>query len=301
MNSSTLGSSRWIKCISLGGNVRGVAIQGTNLCREIVKMHDQRGSAAKGLSEAILGSLLIASYCKGEERVNLNIRGSGPYAQTLVDAYPNGLVRGFLVTRPQEEAYQGENSGPWGEGLLSVLRTKIENEANGSRGTPYIGTVPLVTGHLAKDLTFYWHQSEQIPTAIGIVVKMKDDAIESAGAFLVQILPGANELEVETVDKNVHHLHSFTERFMNDESPVQILSEIFQDSSFTILEEREVGFSCQCSQERVERSLLLLGTTELESMKNSEIGYVEVGCDFCSKKYQFNDSEISSLIQKLRQ
>lgn len=286
--------SRWIKCVASNGNIRAVAIQGTLLAREIAKQHSVTGIQAKGLAEAVLGGLLIASYCKAGERINLNVRGSGVYSQGLIDAYPDGRVRGFVSVRAQDEALQSlhQNTGPWGEGLLSVLRTKSEE------AQPYIGTVPLATGHLAKDLTYYWHQSEQIPSAVGLAVRMNGDEIESAGAFLLQIMPGASPSEVRAVDDNVHHLSAFAERFLENESPIQILSMLFKDQVFVVLEEKNVRFECHCSVERVERSVLLLGYDELKDLKSQGKG-VEVTCDFCSRAYQISDSRLAEMLSSL--
>lgn len=286
--------SRWIKCVASNGNIRAVAIQGTALAQAMAAKHRVSGAQAKGLAEAVLGGLLIASYCKSGERINLNVRGSGIYSQALIDAYPEGHVRGFVSVRSPEETLQSlrQNTGPWGEGLLSVLRTKREE------AQPYIGTVPLATGHLAKDLTYYWHQSEQIPSAVGLAVRMKGDEIESAGAFLVQIMPGASTEEVRLVDANVHLLSSFAEQFLDNESPIQILSHLFQDSVFVVLEEKNVRFQCNCSIERVERSVLLLGLDEVNDIKKQQKG-VEISCDFCSTTYRISDERIAEMLSSL--
>ena len=170
---------KWIKCISTGGTLRGVAIQATGLVSEMSKMHSLNGMQAMGMGELVMGSLLLASYCKQGERVNLNIRGQGQFIQGLSDAYPDGTVRGYVIPRAPDQAFFGENNelGPWGPGMLSVLRAKSEPGVQ-----PYIGTVPLVTGHLAKDLTFYWTQSEQVASAVGLAVNVDGNEVVTAGA-----------------------------------------------------------------------------------------------------------------------
>ncbi len=259
----------------------------------MAKLHGIRGVPAACLGEAVIGALLIASNSKGQERVNLNIQATGPVRQALVDAHPDGTARGYVIT---SETAPEATLGTWGEGMLSVLRTKTE-----SQNQPYIGTVPLITGHLAKDLSFYWVQSEQIPSAVGISVKLDaEGGIESASGFLVQAMPGATSEEVRLIESQINHLNTLAGEFGGGSEPTKLLARIFSDSSFMLLEERQLGFSCSCSRERVTRALTLVGVDELESML-SEDGGASVRCDFCNESYTFEKDQLVELIRSSRQ
>jgi molecular chaperone Hsp33 len=284
---------RWVKCISTQGNIRGVAIEATELVQYMADLHHQKGHVAQGLGEAVMGALLIASYCKPGERVNLNVQGSGYFQQALVDAYPTGSVRGYVIER-EAGTLAGERTGPWGDGLLSVLRTKDEEGLK-----PYIGTVPLLTGHLAKDLSFYWVQSEQIPSAVGLAVNFKGDRISSAGAFLVQALPGANPNEISIVEQHIQEIHSLAKQIEEDPTPMGILTQIFQSTAFMVVEEKEIEFKCKCSWERVQRALALVGTQELQSILTEDKAAV-VKCDFCMKEYCVDAPMLEKLIEGSR-
>jgi molecular chaperone Hsp33 len=295
-------SSHWIKCISTHGTIRGVAIRATELVRSMAKTHDLKGDHARALGEAVMGALLISSYCKDREKINLNIRGSGNVFQALVDAYPDGTVRGYVI--PQEPGFQaaqalpddgivfetGPRQGPWGEGVLSVLRTKTEQNEQ-----PYIGSVPLVTGHLAKDLTFYWAQSEQIPSAVGLAVNMVNDEVVAAGGFLVQAMPGASPEEVRTIDEHIHEIQSLASQLAADSNPMLLLSNIFQSTAFIVLEERPLIMKCSCSWDRVKRALTLVGAAELQNML-VEDQFASVRCDFCTKEYRVDSAGLQELI-----
>ncbi|MFN7684930.1 MAG: Hsp33 family molecular chaperone HslO, partial [Oligoflexia bacterium] len=207
-------SNRWVKCLSSHGNIRGVAIQASELVDKMARLHTVRGVSALCLGEAVVGALLIASNSKGQERVNLNIQATGPVRQALVDAHPDGTARGYVIT---SETAPEATRGTWGEGMLSVLRTKTETQ-----NQPYIGTVPLLTGHLAKDLSFYWVQSEQIPSAVGISVTLDSDGhVTSATGFLVQAMPGATSQEVQLIENQINHLQAVAGEFAGGTEPTK--------------------------------------------------------------------------------
>lgn len=289
--------SQWIKCISTQGSIRGIAIQATQLVRKMAEIHGIRGEASRSLGEAVMGALLIASYCKNGEKVNLNIRGSGNVMQALVDAYPNGAVRGYIVERqiapvPADGVvFEDASRGPWGEGLLSVLRTKRQEHEQ-----PYIGTVPLLTGHLAKDLTFYWVQSEQIPSAMGLAVNLDaEGVVNAAGGFMVQALPGASFQEVNAIERHIGAMHSLARGLATESDPLILLARIFESTAFMIIEETPLEFRCNCSWERVKRALTLVGATELRAMLAEDQG-ASVRCDFCGKKYDLDAAGLRELI-----
>lgn len=287
-----LAPSNWVKCISTHGSIRGVAIQGTALVREIAKLHKLSGDSARGLGEAVLGALLIGSYCKGGQRVNLNIQGSGFFQQALVEAYPEGRVRGYVIERQGMIALE-EGVGPWGTGFLSLLRTRDEDI-----GKPYIGTVPLLTGHLAKDLSFYWVQSEQIPTAVGIVVNLDGDEVASAGAFMVQAMPGADASDVAMVEQHISEINSLGQVLTQASRPLEILGQIFQSTAFMTVEEKPVEFKCNCSWDRVRRAIALVGAAEIQAMIVEDKGAV-VRCDFCTHEYRMEIPELEGLARSL--
>lgn len=292
MTQTPPGSDRWIKCVSSQSNIRGVAIQATHLVKQMAELHGLSGMGARGLGEAAIAGLLVGSYCKPGERVNLNIQGNGLYKQALVDAHPDGTVRGYVIERPQrpdEITIDFEDRGPWGTGLLSILRTK-----GGEGKQPYIGTVPLVTGHLAKDLTFYWMQSEQVPSAVGLIANLEGDDI-CAGGFLVQALPGASPEEISQIENHIHDLSSLAGELARNADPIHLLSRIFQSSPFMVVEEKPLEMKCNCSWERVEKALVLVGASELQAMLKED-RKADVRCDFCAKNYEIDAEKLKKLI-----
>lgn len=282
---------KWVKCISSSGTIRAVAINATEITNYLVKRHNTALAGTKSLSEGVIASLLLSSYCKDEEKINLNIQASGWCHQAIFDANANAEVRGYVLERPYDDINLAKNIGPWGIGLLSVLRTKTEDSK------PYIGTVPLLTGHLAKDLTFYYLQSEQIHSAVGVEVQLdfENNKVTFAQGFLIQALPGATDDDLSFIEDHVKKLNFLEPDSAQKRSPTHLLSFLLENQAFSVLEEKHLSVKCPCSLQRVKRSIALVGPVELESMilegKNTE-----VVCDFCSEQYIFTPEMLKSLI-----
>ena len=284
----------WQKCISKTGTLRGVAIRCTDLARALSETHGLVGEDSRAFGEALVAGFILSSYCKAGERMNLNIKGDGSAKQALIDAYADGTIRGYLVPNGESEKqnYDLTGDGPWGRGTLSVLRKRDDQDG----AEPYVGTVPLVTGHLAKDLTFYWSQSEQVPSAVGIAVNLDaENKISSAGGFLVQAMPGASDEEIREVESQVIHLSNLAKEVAADREPIHILSAIFQNMAFMLLEKKELRAQCTCSEARMRRALTLVGVEELQAMID-EVGEAVVKCDFCEKSYRADADILRAMI-----
>lgn len=292
-------SDLWQKCISKSGTLRGVAVSCNELVRALAETHGLTGEPARAFGEALVAGFLLSSYCKPGERMNLNIKGDGWAKQALVDAYPDGTIRGYLV--PNDHAVEPNEDltgeGPWGRGTLSVLRKRDL----GAGTEPYIGTVPLITGHLAKDLTFYWSQSEQVPSAVGIAVNLEADGkIASVGGFLVQAMPGATDEEIREIETQVTAMPNLAKEISAGHEPLHLLSTIFQNMAFMVLERKDLRAECSCSEARMRKALTLVGVTELQSMID-EVGEAIVKCDFCEKEYRADAETLRKMIAEAKE
>lgn len=293
----THSQDQWLKSVSQSGTVRGVSVTATRIVQDLARRHGLKGHSAQAMGEAAVAGFLLASYCKPGERMNLNIKSDGWVKQALVDAYPNGTLRGYVIDNPDRIApkHDETHEGPWGQGLLSVLRQKDLGKQE-----PYIGTVPLVTGHLAKDLTYYWLQSEQVSSACGIAVNLNASGeITSAGGFLIQALPGATDAEIKEIESQVNSMTELSSEVALDRDPVHLLSKIFQNTAFMVLEKKELRFECPCSWDRVRNALILIGETELQSILNDQ-GEAVVNCDFCAKEYRANSELLKKMIGEIK-
>jgi molecular chaperone Hsp33 len=286
---------KWVKCISNSGTIRAVAVNATEITNYLAKRHNTALAGTKSLSEGVIASLLLSSYCKDAEKINLNIQASGWCHQAIFDANANAEVRGYVIERNYDDIQLAKNVGPWGIGLLSVLRTKTEES------TPYIGTVPLLTGHLPKDLTYYWLQSEQVHSAVGIDVQLDFDnnTVTFAQGFLIQALPGATDEDLQTIEDHMRKFNHLDPDSAQRKTPTHLLSFLLENQAFSVLEEKPLCVKCTCSLERVRRSIALVGPEEIDSMIE-EAKDVEVNCDFCSEKYTFTVDMLAEIGKNLR-
>lgn len=122
-----------------------------------------------------------------------------------------------------------------------------------------------------------------------------DGAVQEAGAFLVQVLPGAEPREVDLVHANIQHLQSLAAQLSSNPNPVQLLGQIFNDLVFVIIEEKPLKFECNCSRDRVIRALKMVSKAELLDMAAKDKG-AKVSCDFCGTTYAVSEEELIALV-----
>jgi molecular chaperone Hsp33 len=288
--------SQWIKWLSSPGNVRVVSIEATHLMGELIAQQGLKGLAQVGYGEAVVASLLIASSHKSMESINMNAQGSGVFKQAMIDATPDGRVRGFLIeeTNPEMHTYgaQGLN-GPWGTGVLSVLYTQ-----NFEGKYPYKGMVPISTGHFDEAVNDYFRDSEQTLGKVGLAVGFDKDRKFKARGLLVQALGGAAPEELDAVRAlKVEDLRDAA-FVADDEAKLKSgISSLLACRDFEIVERRELDKFCTCSQERTERALLLTGEHDVMDALGAD-DFMTVTCDFCRTDYKVTRERLKSIFSR---
>ena len=178
------------------------------------------------------------------------------------------------------------------EGFLYVIKDMGMKE-------PYIGQVPIISGEVAEDITNYYATSEQVPTVCGLGVLVNPDlTVSAAGGYLLQLLPGADEETISHVEENIKKLAPVSSMIRQGITPQQIAFQALDGFEPNIIDEYEMGYVCDCTRARVERALISLGKQELEQIRQ-EGKPIEVGCQFCDKKYVFTPNDVKGLIARL--
>ena len=281
-----------IRAISNNANVIGLGCVTTDLVNQASHLHGTSRTASAALGRALTGALLMGALMKRGQRVALKFEGNGPLKKIIAEADQNGTVRGFVAVPHAEVPLQDEKlnvaGALGGEGLLTVVKDLGLKE-------PYRGIVKLLTGEIAEDIAYYFVESEQVPTAVGLGVFVRTDGeVSAAGGFLIQSLPPSEDRIVEQLVENIREIPSVTDLLREGKTPEDMLDMIFSGIPHHFLEKRNLFFRCSCSRERIERVLISLGNQELERII-SEQGETDVTCEFCRTCYHFTREELEVL------
>jgi molecular chaperone Hsp33 len=288
-------NSSWSKWLSQPGNIRAVSLDATELMRELCAQHKLAGIAPSGFSEAVIGAMLLSSSHKIGESINVNVQGSGYFKQAIVDASPDGRVRGFMIEQsdPSMRTFGVDgNAGPWGTGILSVLYTKSHEGK-----VPYTGMVPVSTGILDDAFNEYYKDSEQRTSRMGIAIELKGSEVALAHGALIQVLGGASEEEHHALGKvTTAQLRLLAKDSGNFKTN---LDKLIPGHDFRQVETSEVASFCNCNQDRIERALILAGEQDMIDALGTD-PMLNVSCDFCRKEYKVSAERLKALYTKDR-
>ncbi len=284
-----------VRASAAGETVRAMAAVTTAVVDEARRRHDTLPTATAALGRTLTAGLLLGATMKAEERLSIELVGDGPLRRVMVSTNGSGEVRGY-VARPATHLPSKNGkldvAGAIGDGLLCVMRTQPWNKE------PYRSVMKLVSGEIAKDITHYLANSEQMPsaTALGVFVNA-DGSVGAAGGFLVQMLSGASAEHAEVIERNVAALPQVTSLIQRGDGPREILGAVLAGLDVRFIGDEPVRFACPCNRERVFGALLLLGAADIEQMI-AEDGQAEVRCEFCAERYVVGREELTMLIRE---
>ena len=275
-----------VRATAAEGQIRAFAATTKETVEYARKAHNTSPVATAALGRLMTGALMMGVMMKGDKDIlTLQIEGSGPIKGITVTADSHGHVKGY-VGNPEVLLHANTKgkldvAGAIGPGFLNVIMDMGLKE-------PYNGQVMLQTSEIAEDLTSYYAYSEQVPTvmALGVLVD-KDLSILCAGGFMVQLLPGATDAEIDQLEKNINAMPSVTELLHAGKTPEDMMQMALAGFAPNVLDERTVQYQCDCSAERTKEMLLSLGRAELARMRDED-PTCEVVCHFCHSKYQYD-------------
>lgn len=273
--------------------IRAFAISSGELVEECKRKHNTSPVVTAAVGRMLSAAAMMGMTMKGErDLMTLQVQGSGPLRGITVTADAYGHVKGFPnvgdVMLPPNQEGKLDVGGAIGPGILRVMKDIGLRE-------PYVGTVELQTGEIAEDLTYYFAVSEQTPSSVGLGVLMnKDNTVAQAGGFIIQLMPEVADDVIETLEANIRELPSVTAMLSQGMSPEEVLGEVLKGLDVQIHETMACAFVCECSRERVERSLSSLGKEDMdEIIRDNEP--IEVKCQFCNRAYHFSVEELKAL------
>ncbi len=282
-----------ITILSDNGMVRGFFLNSKDIVQRAFELHQTAPVVTAGLGRLLTVATMIGKTLKNDsDLVTLQIEGEGPVRSILATAERHGRVKGYaganIVDIPLNAAGKLDVRGAIGPGYLTVLRDNGEGE-------PYVSRTELVSGEIAEDITHYYALSEQTPTvcALGVLVD-RNYSVKSAGGFLVQLLPGADDETISKLEENLSHLHNVSAMFEHT-SNREIADILMKDISYHVTEEWCGSYHCNCSKQKTEKVLLSIGKKDLAALIE-EGNDVELCCSFCSNKYKFTPKEMENLL-----
>ncbi len=287
-----------VRGMTMDGFVKVTAIRSTELVRRGAQIQKTTPNATAAFGRVLTAASMMGNMQKVENgSMTLQIRGGGPIGTITVVSDAVGNVRG-CVTEPNVplvEKYPGKldvGATVGTDGTITVIRDLQMKE-------PYIGSTELVSGEIGDDITAYFVQSEQIPTAcaLGVLID-RDRTVKVAGGYILQLLPGVPEEIIDKLEKGIQEAGAVTPMLEKGMTPEDILGQVCGELGVVFLDTVEVGYKCYCSRGRVEQALISLGRKELTEIAEEGEDF-PVECQFCDTVYHFTPEDVKALLKKI--
>lgn len=286
-----------IRMLAKDAPLKAMAISATETVGRAQQIHQTWPVATAALGRSLMAASMIGNTLKEDNAsVTLRINGGGPLGSVLVVSDSNGNVRGYVqngqVDLPPKEPGKLDVGRAVGQaGTLTMIQDLCLKE-------PYVGTVPLVSGEIAEDVTAYFAESEQIPTAcaLGVLVD-RDGSVLTAGGYLIQLLPGATQEHIEAVEQGIAALGAVTPALQSGLEPEALLRKVLPDFDLEELARTPIEYRCYCNRERMQAALVSLGKKELQTILEED-GHAELSCQFCDTVHTFDKEVLSRLLSE---
>ena len=287
-------SDTLLRAIARDAGIQISAAVTTGLVERARQIHNTTPVATAALGRTLTATAIMGSQLKVDDgSVTVQVKGNGPLGAIVCVGDADGYVRGYLQNpsadlplRPDGKLAVGAGVG---RGYLMVIKDIGLKD-------PITGTVALVNGEIAEDLTRYFAESEQIPSACALGVLVDTDCtVKCAGGWLVQLMPGVKDADIDRLEANLAKIEPMTTMLDKGMTLEQIVQTVLDGFTVDFLQTDEIGYRCACSREKVERALISMGKTELGKMAEEQ-EQSEVTCQFCDKVYTFSGDELCQLL-----
>ncbi len=281
------------KAYAFDGKVRLYAARSTQLVSEAQKIHGLWPSSSAALGRLLTGSVIMGAMYQDDHELTIRIESDGPIEGMVVTTDAHGHVRGY-VGNPKLSFQNNDGkinvSHAVGSGRMHVTKDLKVRDI-------FTSTATLQTGEIAEDMAYYFTASEQIPSAVGLGVKVNtDSSIVNAGGFILQRMPGCPDETIELIEARLNKMKSTTTMLDEGYTPEAMIQEITQ-GDHQLLHTMPIAYQCDCNREKFERGLLSLGSGQLKTIKEED-GEIETVCHFCRTAYHFDEAAIERLIEE---
>ncbi len=281
-----------IKALAFNNEARVYIAHTSQTVAEMVRRHDALPAAAAALGRSASAGAIMGAMLKGNQRLTLRIEGNGPIGKIVIDANAKGEVGGYC----DQPHVHFHNTQTGKVDVKAVVGTQGSVRVVKDIGLRELFTSEsaLVSGEIAEDLAYYFTVSEQVPSAVALGVYINpENEVESAGGFIIQLLPGASEETIAKIEAALAKMPTTVELLHDGKTPEDIL-DLLAGNDAQILERLPVRFHCQCSYERFARGIVALGEDEIRNMIAD--GGASAQCHFCNEVYEFDIEQLEILL-----
>lgn len=286
-----------VRATAAGSQIRAFAVASTELVETARRHHNTSPVATAALGRLLTAGAMMGSMMKNDTDIlTIQIKCDGPIQGLTVTADSKANVKGYVenpdVMLPPKNG-KLDVGGALGLGILNVIKDMGLKE-------PYVGQTILQTGEIGDDLTYYFANSEQVPSSVGLGVLMeKDNTVKCAGGFIVQVMPFVEESVLVQLEENIAKIHSVTALLEQGHTPESLLKEVLKGMDVEITDTLPAQFFCDCSKEKIEKAIISIGEKDITEMIR-EGKDIEVKCHFCNTAYTFSVEELSDLLKRAK-
>ena len=292
-----------IRGTAANDSVRVFAMTSKCLVEEARKRHNTTNVATAALGRLLTAGALMGAMLKNDTDIlTLQIGCAGPIGGLTVTAGIEDIdgsecvnVKGYVnnpnVDLPLREDGKLDVGTALGAGMLTVIKDMGLKE-------PFSGQTELISGEIAQDLTYYFANSEQVPSSVALgVLTAPSGEVLTAGGFIIQLMPFAPDEVIDSLEKKINGISSITSMLAGGQTPEDIVKEIFADTELTISEKITARFYCNCSKERVRKAIMSIEAKDLEEMI-ADNKPAEVNCHFCGENYVFSVDDLRGIYEE---
>lgn len=279
------------------GSMRLFIANTKNTVEQAFLYHKTSPVMSAALGRALTGAAIMGSMLKNDEdMITIQIKGDGPGGGLTVTSDAKARVKGYvnnpIVDIPLKPNGKLDVQAALGYGTLTVIKDMGMKE-------PYVGQIPLVSGEIAEDLTYYFAKSEQTPSAVALGVLVgRDYNIKEAGGFVIQMLPEADDAVITKLEEKLKAVPPVTSMLDRGMTPENILMELAGEFEPKILDRVPVEYYCSCSRKRVEKALISIGKKEIAQILEED-KQASLHCHFCNKDYVFSEDDLLNILKEL--
>lgn len=287
-----------VRATAADAKIRAFAATTRGVVETARQSHNTSPVVTAALGRLLTAGSMMGTMLKGEkDLLTLQVHGNGPMEGMTVTADAHANVKGYAkvpqVIIPANAKGKLDVAGAVGIGFMNVIKDMGLKE-------PYVGQTVLQTSEIAEDLTYYFANSEQVPSSVGLGVLMeKDNTVKQAGGFIIQLMPFASDELIDALEEKLSTVTSVTAMLEEGKNPEQILEYLLGDFGLEILEKIPTEFKCNCDKDRVEKAVISVGKKDIQEMIDDQKP-IEVNCHFCNKNYEFTVEELEEMLRKAK-